>query len=66
LLKTFYTVIHTIIPNFDKFNVTNTLLHPEAHIANVGKYTGEVAVYGLLYALLMMLLAVILFEKKEV
>lgn len=66
IVKGFYTVIHAIIPNFDKFNVTNTLLHPEAHIANVAKYTGQVAIYGIFYALLMMMLAVILFEKKEV
>ncbi|MCE5322852.1 ABC transporter permease [bacterium] len=66
ILKGFYKVIHMIIPNFDKFNVTNTLLHPEAHITNVMHYTGQVALYGIFYALLMMMLAVIIFEKKEV
>ena len=66
LLKGFYRVIHTLIPNFDKFNVTNTLLHPETHITSMGKYTGIVALYALLYALVMMLLAVIIFRKKEV
>ncbi|MHB9038564.1 MAG: ABC transporter permease [Armatimonadota bacterium] len=66
ILKTFYKIVHACIPNFDKFNVTNTLLHPEAHIANVTKYTGQVALYAVFYALLMMMLAVIIFEKKEV
>ncbi|MCE5197487.1 MAG: ABC transporter permease [Armatimonadota bacterium] len=66
ILKWFYTIIHWCIPNFDKFNVTNTLLHPEAHITNVANYTGKVALYGLTYTLVMMLLAVIIFEKKEV
>jgi len=66
LLKGFYRVIHTVIPNFDKFNVTNTLLHPETHITSMGKYTGIVTLYALFYALLMMLLAVIIFRKKEV
>lgn len=66
LLKGFYKIIHMIIPNFDKFNITNTLLHPEAHITNVMKYTGEVALYGIFYTLLMMMLAIIIFEKKEV
>lgn len=66
VVRNLYKVIHTVIPNFDKFNVTNTLLHPEAHIANVAKYTGQVTLYALLYALLMMTIAVIIFEKKEV
>jgi len=66
LMKGFYRLIHTIIPNFDKFNVTNALLHPETHIESMAKYTGVVALYALFYALLMMLLAVIIFRKKEV
>ncbi len=66
VLAGFYKIMHVIIPNFDKFNVTNTLLHPETHIANIAKYTGQVALYGIFYALLMVVLAVIIFEKKEV
>lgn len=66
VLAGFYKIMHVIIPNFDKFNVTNTLLHPETHIANVARYTGQVALYGIFYALLMVVLAVIIFEKKEV
>ena len=31
-LKALYYVMHYAVPNFDKFNVTNTLLHPEQHI----------------------------------
>lgn len=66
LLKGFYKTIHAVIPNFDKFNVTNSLLHPETHIASMAHYTGTVALYALLYALVMMTLAVIVFERKEV
>jgi hypothetical protein len=66
LLRTFYKIIHIAIPNFDKFNVTNTLLHPEAHITSMAAYTGQVTLYALLYSLVMMTLAVIIFERKEV
>ena len=62
----FYKVVHIIIPNFDKFNLTNQLLHPETQIGNIWKYTGQVALYAGLYALIMATLAVILFERKEV
>ncbi len=62
----FYKVVHVVIPNFDKFNVTNQLIHPETQVGNIWKYTGEVALYALLYALVMATLAVIIFERKEV
>lgn len=66
IMKGFYKVVHLVIPNFDKFNVTNSLLHPETHITSMAKYTAQVGLYALLYALVMMTLAVIIFERKEV
>lgn len=65
-LKGFYKVVHTIIPNFDSFNVTNQLLHPVSQVTNMGIYTGKIALYAVLYALVMMVLSVILFQKREV
>ena len=65
-VKYFYTAVHYIIPNFDMFNKPNALLHPDAHIESMAKYTGQCVLYGLLYVFVMMTLAVILFEKKEV
>ncbi|OFX16088.1 MAG: hypothetical protein A2Z18_05365 [Armatimonadetes bacterium RBG_16_58_9] len=66
LVTGLYKVIHAVIPNFDKFNITNQLIHPESQVGNIWKYTGEVALYALLYALVMATLAVIIFERKEV
>ena len=62
----FYKVVHTVIPNFDYFNTTNQLLHPETQVTNLWKHTGLVSVYALLYALAAMTLAIILFQRKEV
>jgi ABC-type transport system involved in multi-copper enzyme maturation permease subunit len=62
-----YYVMHYAIPNFDSFNVTNTLLHPETNIAHIlPTYTAKIGLYGLLYALLMTTIAVIIFQRKEV
>lgn len=60
-----YTVIHAVIPNFDKFNMMNSLLHPEG-VGNMPKYILGVTLYSILYVLIMMLLSVFAFEKKEV
>lgn len=65
-LKALYYAMHYVIPNFDNFNVTNTLLHPEKHIANMAVYTAQIGLYGLLYALLMATIAVIIFQRREV
>ena len=61
-----YWVIYHVIPNFDKFNVTNTMLHPETTIQNMGVYTGTQFIYSLMYAAVMALFAIIIFEKREV
>ena len=68
VIKGIYTLLGSgyIIPDFDKYNVTNALLHPDAHITNLGFYTFQVGLVGVLYALVMMTLAVIVFWKKEV
>jgi ABC-type transport system involved in multi-copper enzyme maturation permease subunit len=65
-IKGLYTVLHYAIPNFDSFNVTNTLLHPEKHIVNMAAYVGKIGLYGVLYSLIMMVIAVIIFQKREV
>ncbi len=65
-LKFLYQIVHVAVPNFDKFNVTNALLHPETALANLPVYTMKVALYALLYTLVMMTLAVLFFERKEV
>lgn len=65
LLKTFYAVLYEVMPNFDKFQVTNPILHPDP-IFNLGRHVAAMTVYAVLYSLGMMLLAILLFERKEV
>jgi ABC-type transport system involved in multi-copper enzyme maturation permease subunit len=66
LLKGFYTVIHAIVPNFDKFNLVNPLIHPESQAVPMQVYLVRAVLYAILYSLLMMLFAVIAFRRKEV
>lgn len=61
-----YKFVHVMIPNFDKFNITNQLLHPETQVANIWHYTGLVSGYAILYVLIVMTLAIVIFESKEV
>lgn len=67
VMKVFYHAVYYAIPNIEKFNLlTSPLLHPDADIANPAAYTGGMALYAVFYSLIMMTIAVIIFEKKEV
>ena len=65
VIKFLYNLFYMIIPNFDLFNVTNTLLHPNANPVTWG-YLGYLFVYSLFYSLMATLIAVIIFYNKEV
>lgn len=60
-----YEIVYAIIPNFDKFNVTNTLLHPGNAAVDIS-YVGMCIAYAFFYSLIATLIAVILFQGKEV
>jgi len=60
-----YEVVYAIIPNFDKFNVTNTLLHPGDAAVDL-TYVLLCIAYALFYSLIATLIAVIVFQNKEV
>lgn len=65
-LRFFYKAVSYLLPRFDQFNIPNQLLHPETQVTNMGAYTGMMALYGLLYTLLALVVAILIFERKEV
>ena len=66
-LKYFYKIVYYIIPRFDEFNKPNQLLHPETPVSmNMSVYTAHMTIYAALYVLLVLVLAIIIFQKKEV
>jgi ABC-type transport system involved in multi-copper enzyme maturation permease subunit len=60
--------VHLLVPNFGNFNIANPLIHPEAlqEIPRFGLYVAKTVGYGLLYTAIMLVLACIAFERKEV
>lgn len=65
LLKGFYRALYLVLPNFDKYNITNPIIHPDVNI-QIGPHTLKMALYTLLYSLIMMLIGIIVFERKEI
>ncbi len=68
LVHWFYTVVNNrfVIPNFDSYNVNNQLLHPSAGVTDMGVYSGNLAIVSALYVLIMIVIAALIFQKKEV
>lgn len=64
--KVFFKTIYYVLPRFDQFNIPNQLLHPESQVVNMASYTATMALYGLLYTLLALVAAILIFERKEV
>lgn len=62
LAKGFYY----LLPHFHDFNIMGSIVHPEVPIkVNHWAYAGMVSAYGIVYALLILLLGVLTFDRKE-
>jgi ABC-type transport system involved in multi-copper enzyme maturation permease subunit len=60
-------VFYYLVPHFHDFNIMGSIVHPEVPIkVNHWVYTGEVAAYGVLYGLMILMAGVLVFDRKEV
>jgi ABC-type transport system involved in multi-copper enzyme maturation permease subunit len=63
LAKLFYY----LVPHFNDFNIMGSIVHPEVPLkVNHWQYAGMVSTYGVVYALLILLAGVLVFDRKEV
>jgi len=66
--KGFFTIIHLLAPNFGNFNMNNPLVNPEAAAQMKGEFqfiTGNV-LYAVVYSAVLLILAVLVFDRREV
>ena len=61
-----FKVINFVIPDFTKYNVQNPILAPEVHITNQAYFVGLETLIALVYTAILLLGAVIVFERREV
>ncbi len=60
------TIIHYLLPNFSNFNIQNTLIHPAQEITNPDVFIRQNILYALIYSAVLLILAVIIFDRREV
>jgi ABC-type transport system involved in multi-copper enzyme maturation permease subunit len=62
----FFKVLHFIVPNFDNFNIQNPIIHPDVTITNETLYIWQNILYALVYTAILLTLAVLIFDRREV
>lgn len=60
------SVVHFLIPNFGNFNIQNKLIHPEVTISNETVFIVQNIVYALIYSAVLLILAILVFDRREV
>lgn len=66
LVVDLFKFVHFIIPNFGNFNIQNPIIHPDVEIVNMGKYMATNMLYAVIYVMVMMLIAILIFDRREV
>ena len=66
ITKSLATIVHYAVPNFGNFNIQNKLIHPEVQIANEQVFVVQNIVYSLVYSAVLLILAILVFDRREV
>jgi len=66
LLKGFFLAVHYLVPNFGNFNYVNPLVNPEVQVKSEALFLGQNCVYALVYAAILMIIAILAFDRREV
>ncbi len=64
--KLFAGLVNTILPNFANYNVQNPIINPTQVIQNEGRYYIEVTMYGVIYIGILLVIGILVFDRREV
>ncbi len=59
-------IIHYLLPNFGNFNIQNSLIHPVSEVVNMDVYMQHNIIYSIIYSSVLLILAIIIFDRREV
>ena len=59
-------IVHYLLPNFGNFNIQNSIIHPTVEIKNPQVFMMQNIVYAVVYSLVLLTLAVLIFDRREV
>lgn len=64
--KGFFTAIHYIVPNFGNFTYSNPLINPEVKVVSETLFLTQNVIYAIVYSAVLLIIAVLAFDRKEV
>lgn len=59
-------IVHYLLPNFGNFNIQNSIIHPTVEIQNKEVFMMQNIIYAIVYSLVLLTLAVLIFDRREV
>lgn len=66
IAKGFFWLIHYLVPNFANFFTQNPLIHQGVRIQNETVYYAQNILYAMIYASVLMIIAILVFDRREV
>lgn len=65
-VELFFKAVHYLVPNFGNYNAQNPLINPEVVIKDEALFMTQITIYALVYAAFLMILAILIFDQREV
>lgn len=65
IVKGFYWVLHYLVPQFANFFTQNPLIHPTVVIENEAIYYAKNIIYAVIYASILLIVAILTFEDRD-
>jgi len=66
LVKDAAKLINTLLPNFADYNIQNPLINSTQVIQNEGMYYLKITVYGIIYIGILLIMGILIFDRREV
>lgn len=64
--KVLASIVHFLLPNFGNFNIQNKLINPSVEIHNENVFIMQNIVYAVIYSSVLLIMAILVFDKREV
>jgi ABC-type transport system involved in multi-copper enzyme maturation permease subunit len=66
LVRGFMTAVHYLVPNFGNFQMTNPLVNPTVQVKSEALFLSQNVIYAIVYAAVLLILAILVFDRREV
>lgn len=66
ITKGFFSLVHYIVPNFGNFQFQNPLINPDVQVRSEALFLTQNVIYALVYSAVLLILAVLVFDRREV